>query len=171
MKKFSLLLFLLPLCLWAQPDFPALSPSAYLSQQIGDTQIEIWYDRPAARGREVFGTLVPWGKVWRTGAGPCTKIRFDQPVKVGGQSVPADIYALATIPNPDKWMVILHRDTSLYGAYGYDPTQDVARFWVPVNHSERFYEALTLDLDFIPNDAQMYISWGHQQISFPIIES
>jgi tetratricopeptide (TPR) repeat protein len=168
MKKYSLLLLLLPLRLWAQPDFPPLSPSGYLSQQIGDTQIEIWYDRPASRGREIFGELVPWGEVWRTGAGPCTKIRFDQPVEVGGQAVPAGIYALATIPQPDQWMVILHRDTSLYGAYGYDPAQDVARFWVPVGRSERFYEALTFDLDVVPNDARFYLSWGHLQLSFPI---
>ena len=167
--RLVLLLFLLaPLGLLAQPAFPSLSPSAYLSQQVGDTHIEIWYDRPAARGREIFGELVPWGQVWRTGAGPCTKIRFDQAVQVGGQSVPAGTYALATIPYPERWMVILHRDTSLYGAYGYDPAQDVARFWVPSGRSERFYEALTLDLDFIPNDARLYLSWGHTQLSFLI---
>ncbi|RMG64300.1 MAG: DUF2911 domain-containing protein [Bacteroidetes bacterium] len=120
MKKWLFPICLAPLGQQAQPDFPSLSPSAYLSQQAGDTRIEIWYDRPAARGREIFGGLVPWGEVWRTGAGPCTKIRFDQAVKVGGQAVPAGTFALATIPYPDRWMVILHRDTSLYGAYGYD---------------------------------------------------
>ncbi len=166
MKKIFLILLLIPLRLFGQPDFPALSPSAHLWQQIGDTRIEICYDRPVARGREIFGELVPWGEVWRTGASPCTKIRFDQLVKVGGQTVPADIYALATIPQPDEWMVILHRDTSLYGAYGYDPAQDVARFRVPAGRSERFYESL--DLDFMPNDARLYLSWGYFQVSFPI---
>jgi hypothetical protein len=118
------------------------------------------------REREIFGKLVPWGEVWRTGAGHCT--RFSQPVRVGGQSVPAGSYALLTIPQPLRWRVILNADTTLYGAYDYDPEQNVAHFIVPVRRGERFYEALTIDLDLIPNDARLYLSWAHTQISFLI---
>lgn len=75
---------------------------------------------------------------------------------------------LIFLPHHRWTRLILHRDTSLYGAYGYDPDQDVARFRVPAGRSERFYESLTFDLDFIPNDARLYLSWGHLQLSFPI---
>ncbi|MEM7371046.1 MAG: DUF2911 domain-containing protein [Bacteroidota bacterium] len=153
---------------YAQIDFPSLSPKGTLSQQVGNTTISIEYERPSVRNRVIFGGLVPWNKVWRTGAGYCTKISFDKEVIVGGQSVAAGTYSLFTIPSPEEWMVILNSDVSLYGSYDYDPTKDVARFHVPSQRSVRFYESMTLDIDIVPNNAQIYFSWANTQISFPV---
>ena len=154
--------------LFAQTDihFPALSVKGEISQMVGNTLVNIKYERPSVRAREIFGGLVPWNKVWRTGASYCTKISFSEDVKVGGQSVPKGAYSLFTIPNPDSWMVILNADTSLYGAYGYQPSRDIARFHVKPKPSTRFYETLTMDIDVVPNNANIYLSWAHTQISF-----
>ncbi len=79
------------------------------------------------RGREIFGGLVPYGKVWRTGANDPTKIKFSDAVKIEGKDVPAGEYAFYTIPNEDEWTVILSKNTKLWGAYGYKPDSDALR--------------------------------------------
>ncbi|MCB0636932.1 MAG: DUF2911 domain-containing protein [Lewinella sp.] len=166
----ALALLLIGSSLCAQDDypFPSLSPLGTITQVVGNTQIEVSYERPAVRRRAIFGALVPWDQVWRTGAGHCTKLSFDRPVIVEGQSVPAGTYSLFTIPNPDEWMVMLNKDTTLYGSNRYDASQDVARFLVRPGSSARHYESLTIDLDVIPNNARLYISWDHTQVSFLI---
>ncbi|WP_299555389.1 DUF2911 domain-containing protein [Seonamhaeicola sp.] len=148
--------------------YPSLSPKGTISQTVGNTVITIEYERPSARKRQIFGTLVPWDKVWRTGAGHCTKIHFDRTVKVGGQTVEAGIYSLFTIPNPNEWIVILNSNTSLYGSFNYDPKEDVARFVAIPKASNRFYETLNFDIDIIPNNAKVFISWANIQVSFDI---
>ena len=149
--------------------FPAASPKGAISQVVGNTQIQIEYERPLARKRKIFGDLVPWNKVWRTGAGHCTKIKLDKPVIIEGQNVPRGHYSLFTIPNPEEWVVIINSDTSLYGSYGYNPTKDVARFVVNPKLSGRYYEALTIDVDIMQSNAKLYISWTSIQIDFSII--
>ncbi|WP_054558990.1 DUF2911 domain-containing protein [Croceitalea dokdonensis] len=148
--------------------FPPLSPKGSISQVVGNTTISMVYELPAARGRTVFGELVPWGEVWRTGAGNCTKISFDKPVKVGGKNISSGIYALFTIPDKEQWTIIFNRDTTLYGAGFYDSKKDVVRFTVMPNTTERFYETLDFDIEIIPNNAAVYISWANTQVSFPI---
>ena len=149
--------------------FPPASPRGTISQVVGNTQIEIEYERPLARKRKIFGDLVPWNKVWRTGAGHCTKIKFDKPVIIEGQNVPGGHYSLFTIPNPEEWVVIINTDTSLYGSYNYNPTKDIARFVVSPKGSGRYYEALTIDVDIMQSNAKLYISWTSVQIDFSII--
>ena len=97
---------------------------------VGNTTLQIEYERPSARKRKVFGELVPWDQVWRTGAGNCTKIKTNQPIKIGGQQIEKGVYSLFTIPNPHEWVIILNKDTSLYGSYNYNSENDVARFVV-----------------------------------------
>lgn len=150
---------------------PELSPAGIVEQKVGFTTISIYYERPSARGRsenEIFGKLVPFGKVWRTGAGNCTTIKFDTEVLIGGKKVPAGKYALFTIPDRDKWTVILNTDTLAYGAYGYDQTKDLVRTIVDAKPTQRFYEALTIDIDLVPNNARIYVSWLNTQISFNV---
>lgn len=147
-------------------ELPSLSPLGTLEQVVGNTTVTISYERPSVRGRKIFGGLVPWDKVWRTGAGYCTKIAFDRDVNLNHQAVPAGKYSLQTIPGKKEWMVIINTDTTLYGSADYDPAKDVVRFRVPANRSQRFYESLTIDLDIIPNNAQLYISWANVQINF-----
>lgn len=149
--------------------FPAPSPQAIISQVVGNTQLEIEYERPLARNRKIFGGLVPWNSVWRTGAGHCTKMKMDKDVVIEGQQVPRGHYSLFTIPNPDEWVVILNTDTSLYGSYNYSPAKDIARFVVKPMRSGRYYESLTIDVDIIQTNAKLYISWTDIQIDFAII--
>jgi len=152
----------------AQIIFPVLSPRGSISQWVGNTFVTISYERPAAREREIFGSLVPFGELWRTGAGYCTRLSVDQPVKIGNERVSAGRYALFTIPGEDEWVVILNSDTTLYGTYGYNPDKDVVRFIVKPEKTSRFYESLTFDIDVVPNDAVVYLSWANTQISFTI---
>ena len=149
--------------------FPTASPGGTISQVVGNTQIEIEYERPLARKRKIFGDLVPWNKVWRTGAGHCTKIKLDKPVIIEGQNVPRGHYSLFTIPNPEEWVVIINSDTSLYGSYDYNPTKDIARFVVKPRQAGRYYEALTIDVDIMQSNAKLSISWTSIQVDFSII--
>ena len=148
--------------------FPVASPMGHVSQIIGNTKLEIEYERPLARKREIFGGLVPWNQVWRTGAGASTKIKFSKAVVVEGQSIPPGRYSLFTIPGADTWVVILNSDTTIYGTYGYDRVKDVARFVVTPKLSNRFYEALTIDIDLVQSNARLYLSWTNIQIDFSI---
>lgn len=170
----NLILLLLGLCcgsVFAQLKIPELSPSGRVIQNVGFTTIEIYYERPAARGRStdsIFGGLVPYGKVWRTGAGNCTTITFSKEVTINSTRIAAGKYALFSIPNRDKWTVILNRDTLAYGAYRYDARKDVVRVDATPVKTSRFYESLTIDIDVIPNDARIFISWLNTQIYFDV---
>ena len=108
-------------------EFPVASPAATLKQRVGLTDIEVTYSRPSMRGRKIFGSLEPYGKVWRTGANNATKVTFSTAVKFGGTDVPAGTYALFSIPGPDEWTVILNKVPAQWGAYSYDAKNDVAR--------------------------------------------
>lgn len=174
MKQAVLAIFvLISFCIHAQqPDyiFPPTNPSPQgtISQVVGNTRMEIEYERPLARKRQIFGDLVPWHKVWRTGAGHCTKIKFDKPVIVEGQKIAAGHYSLFTIPGPREWVIIFNSDTSLYGSYGYNVAKDVARFVVTPASTGRHYEALTIDVDLLQNNARLYISWTDVQVGFSV---
>ena len=143
---------------FGQVEYPSLSPKGRIEQVVGNTNVEIEYERPSVRNRVVFGGIVPWNKVWRTGAGYCTKISFDKPVIIGGQTVNPGKYTIFTIPNPDRWIVILNSNTTLYGSFNYNPEKDITRFIVRPTKSQRFYETLTFDIDLIPNNARIFIS-------------
>jgi tetratricopeptide (TPR) repeat protein len=156
----------------AQLTLPELSPESKIIQNVGYVNFEISYGRPATRGRNIFGELVPYGLVWRTGGGANTKIQFDKSVTIGGKLIPAGMYTLVTIPNPTQWTILLNSNTKkIFGAQqdGYDIETEVARFDVPSKKTERFYESFTLELDMVNNDAELYISWENTQVHFPIL--
>ena len=113
-------------------EFPASSPAATLKQRVGLTDITIAYSRPSMRGRKIFGGLVPYGEVWRTGANTATRITFSTPVKFGGAELAAGAYELFTIPGPAEWTVILQKlpEKASWGAYTYDQKKDTARVTV-----------------------------------------
>ena len=129
----------LPLASQTSPIFPQLSPSASVSQTIGTTTVEVQYHRPSVKGRQIFGALVPYGQVWRTGANEATTIRFSDPAMVNGQKVAAGTYAIFSIPYQDRWTVILNKRARQQGAWEYDPREDVLRLDVKpktVPHTE-----------------------------------
>lgn len=111
-------------------EFPSASPTATLKQRVGVTDIEVVYNRPSLKGRRAFGGLVPYDKVWRTGANNATRITFSAPVKLNGAAVPAGTYEIFTIPGKKEWTVILQavKDKAQWGSYAYDQKNDTARF-------------------------------------------
>ncbi|HNT22333.1 MAG TPA: DUF2911 domain-containing protein [Saprospiraceae bacterium] len=153
---------------FAQSIFPVLSPKGRLEQNIGSTIITVDYERPAARGRKVFGELVQYDQLWRTGAGHSTRFSFSKPVQIGNKKIPGGTYSLLTIPGKESWTVILNKDTTLYGLGSYDEKLDIHRFKTEAEHTDRFYESLTIDLDVVPNNAMVYLAWESTRISFMV---
>lgn len=146
-------------------EFPAPSPAATLKQRVGLTDIEISYSRPSARGRPIFGGLVPYGTVWRTGANFATKITFSTPVKLNGTPVAAGTYELFTIPNRNEWTVIIHKDSSDWGAYRYDAKNDVARFNTTPIALPKAVETFTIGLnDLRDESATLYLAWENTRV-------
>lgn len=169
MRNYLIALFtLISMSLIGQPRFPALSPEGSIRQKIGLTTISIQYERPAARGRIIFGELVPYGKLWRTGAGACTKIKIDADVLVENMLLRAGTYSLFAIPDPQAWTIILNSDTTLYGTGGYDERKDMIRFTTKAGVVDRHYESFTIDIDVIQNDAELSLSWENTRISLKI---
>jgi tetratricopeptide (TPR) repeat protein len=171
MKKLMLVLLTIGvLQSFSQMVLPDLSPEASLKQKIGYTNFQIRYERPAARTRKIFDGLVPYGKLWRTGAGKCTTLQFDQPVIVGGREIKPGIYALLSIPGKEEWTILLNTDTSkVYGApEEYDPKFEVARLTAKPEKTNRYYESLTLDLDVVKNNGELFVSWENTRVHFSI---
>ncbi|PTX94398.1 DUF2911 domain-containing protein [Opitutus sp. ER46] len=147
--------------------FPQPSPTATLKQRVGVTDIEIIYSRPGAKGREIFGGLVPYGEVWRTGANAATKITFSTPIKFGGVDVAAGTYALFSIPDQKEWTVILNKVSGQWGAYRYDATNDVTRVKVAPTKLGEAIETFTIDVNDIRDDsATLVLAW--QNVRVPV---
>ncbi len=131
--------------------------------------VRITYNRPIKNGREVFGKLVPYGKVWRAGANEAPEIKFYQDVTIGGKKIPAGNYALLTIPNEKEWTIILSSDVDQWGAYSYNEALDVVRVNVPVQKAESTLE--NFSIQFAKKDAKtatMYIGWDTTVVALPI---
>jgi Protein of unknown function (DUF2911) len=146
-------------------EFPAASPACSLKQRVGLTDIQIDYSRPAVKGRQIFGDLVPYGKVWRTGANQATKIVFSTPVKLNGTEIPAGTYALMTIPGKDEWTIIINKGSEQWGAYKYDEKTDVARIKAkPITLSEPV-ESFTIAVNKIKDDSSVIdIAWDKTDV-------
>ncbi len=140
--RYLLFLFFTPLLAHAQSlEIPRPSPKATVIQYIGVTKVEIDYCRPGAHSRHIFGELVPYGNVWRSGANEATAIAFSHTVFIEGDTIPAGKYGLFTIPGRNTWTVILNSEWNQWGAYNYDESKDVARIEVsalPSNFTEMF---------------------------------
>ena len=149
---------------------PTPSPEAAFTQQFGDSEIQVQYARPSARGRKIFGALVPFDSLWRTGAGESTMLKFKEEVILGDQKVAARKYALFTIPRADEWTIVLNADTTLHGAFGYNTAKDVLRFNVKSVKTDRFYETLTIEInDFTPQGAaSLNIIWENTMVKIPL---
>jgi hypothetical protein len=146
-------------------DFPSASPTSTLKQHVGLTDIEIVYSRPGMKGRAIFGGLVSYGEVWRTGANQSTKVKFSTAVKFGGADVPAGTYALYTVPGPDEWTVILYTNTALWGSFKYDAKDDFVRVKAkPVKLAEPV-ETFTIDINDIRDEsATLNLIWEKTRV-------
>ncbi|MDB5240140.1 MAG: hypothetical protein JWP57_765 [Spirosoma sp.] len=131
--------------------------------------IRIVYNRPFKTGREIFGKLVPYGKVWRAGANEAPEIKFYQDVTIGGKKIKAGNYALLTIPNEKEWTIIFSSDLDQWGAYSYNEALDVARVTVPVQKAETPLENFSIQFaKKDPKTATMYMGWDTTMVAVPI---
>jgi len=134
-------------------EFPPASPGCSIKQRVGQTDIEVAYSRPGVKGRVIFGGIVPYGKVWRTGANQATRVTFSTAIKLAGHEVPAGAYALFTIPGEDEWTVILNKKVDQWGAYQYDAKDDLVRFTVKPVRLEEHIETFTIEFNEIRDDS------------------
>lgn len=152
--------------LTAQHSYGPYSPKFTFKQEVGNANFSIETTRPIARGRVIFGGLVPYDKLWLTGAGG-TFVTIDRDVEIAGQFAPASRYGLYVIPNKKEWTIILSRNSVMPDSPDYDPEKEV-RVCVPVTKPGHFYESWSIELDLTPGGANMYLSWTDVQVSIPI---
>lgn len=164
-------LILIPNDLSAQ-KFPQLdkSPADISYYRVNRLPLaKVTYSRPQKNGREIFGSLVPYGKIWRTGANECSEIKFYKDVTLGGQEVTAGTYALFTIPGEEKWVIIINKGIDQWGAFGYDAAEDVLRLEVPVSRTAESVEAFAITFVETENGgANMVLAWDMIKVEVPI---
>jgi len=141
-------------------EFPAPSPACTLKQRVGLTDIEIIYSRPGVKGRTIFGGLVPYGEVWRTGANSATRIVFSTSVKLNGHDIAAGTYGLFTIPGEKEWTIIINKGSGQWGAYQYDEKADLVRFKVTPVRLAKSLETFTIEFDQVRDEsATLNLAW------------
>lgn len=171
---------------------PAPSPTATLKQDFSTSSVEINYSRPSMRGRKIFGDLVPYGKVWRTGANTATKITFGEDVSLDGiapkagaempdlapgtkyetahYKIAKGTYALYTIPGRNAWKIIINKGIGNWGVSGFDPKDDVAEFIVPTAKVAEAVQSFTISVDNITNtQCELVLSWENTKVVIPVV--
>jgi hypothetical protein len=132
------------------------------------TYVKVTYGRPQKRNRAIFGELVPYGKVWRTGANEATELTTTGEITLAGNRIPAGTYTIFTIPEKDSWTIILNRDLGQWGAYRYDEGRDLLRFSVPIKPLTTVYEAFTIEFEQTANDVLLKMMWDRTGVEIPV---
>jgi hypothetical protein len=153
----------------SQVRIPQASPLTTVNQKIGLMDASVTYSRPSKKGRVIFGDLVPYGEMWRTGANSSTKLTFGDEVSIEGQKVPAGTYSLFSIPGKDKWTIIINKGDS-WAANSYKREEDVARFDVKPIRTKDAVETFTIDFsDLTNNSANINIYWDRTLVRFKVM--
>jgi hypothetical protein len=174
MKKQSALVsvFFLTVTLFAytQDKAPA-SPPAHAQCQFPDGKtVKIDYSSPRMKGRKIYGGLVPYGQVWRTGANDATTFVADANLTVGGKDVPAGSYTIFTVPNPDKWILIINKKTGEWGIpYKYQ-SDELARLDMTVTKLAAPVENFTIDFDQTGDSCTLHMDWENTRATVQIAE-
>lgn len=175
MKKvsFTILTIALMACFTlaeAQIKTPAASPSSKLEQTVGLTDITIEYSRPSMKGRDIFGGLVPYGEMWRTGANKNTMITFSKDVKVAGNDVKKGTYSIFSVPGKDSWEFVLYTDTENWGVpENWDAKNEAARFKATPQTMSEKVETMIIDVnDITPQSCMVWLIWESTSVGFPI---
>ncbi len=152
----------------AQIKTPAQSPVQTIKQDFGISSIELVYSRPGIKGRKVFGDLVPWNKVWRTGANSATRIKFNDDVTFGGKALKAGEYAIYTVPNENEWEIIINKGAANWGTE-YKQEDDVFRVKVKPLKLDQSLETFTMQFANVkPTSTELHIMWDKTAIAVPI---
>lgn len=154
----------------AQLKTPAASPLQTVTQAFGLGEIKIEYSRPSAKGRKIYGDLVAFGKMWRTGANQSTKITFADDIKVNGTDVKAGTYALYTIPNMSEWDMMLYKDLTLGGSTDeYKMENELMRFKAKPQDAKDFTETFTIQVNSITaTSCTIDLVWANTKVSIPV---
>ncbi len=148
---------------------PQPSPTQFVRQDFGLSNIELSYSRPGVKGRTIFGDLVPYGKVWRTGANQATTLTFGDDVIIGDTKVPAGKYGLLSIPDRNEWTFILTRQLDVTNPVAYKQDQDVVRVKVTPHEMPMSLENLTiLFSDITSSSCNLLLCWDRTYVSLPI---
>jgi len=149
-------------------ETPRPSPNAAVSQTVGVTHITIDYSSPGVKDRTIWGELVPFGKVWRTGANEVTSITFDDPVKINGNELPAGTYGIHTIPGETEWEIIFSKDTEVDAGSNYDPEKDALRIKVKPEEAPLVERMIFIFTNTTDNKTTVNLWWEKLRIPFDI---
>jgi len=153
----------------AQITTPQPSPESTVKQKVGLTDVEIVYCRPGVKDRKIYGDLVPFGEIWRTGANASTKVKFSHDVKLGMKDVPAGEYALYMIPGESTWTIILHKNLTYWGVGDYKQEEDLLRFDVKSSKLNDKVETMTINFaDITMESANINLDWENTRVSIPL---
>jgi len=154
-----------------QLKVPAASPTQTVKQAFGISEITIEYSRPGVKGRVIFGEVVPFGKIWRTGANSTTKITFGDDVKIEGVDVKAGTYGFYTIPNTDSWEIMLYKDLTLGGnVANYKTENEVIRVKVKPATLANKVETFTMGLaDLTSTSANIELTWENTKVAVSVV--
>ena len=153
----------------AQVKLPPASSTQTITQGLGIKNITLVYQRPNINDRNVFGELVPYGQVWRTGANTIPNITFEEDVTIEGNIVPAGTYGLFSIPTPTDWTIVLSKNPKQWGSYQYKKEEDFLRFTVPSQKLNDKVETFTISFDNVnTNSAKLSMAWDKTKVSFTI---
>ncbi|MBX9782434.1 MAG: DUF2911 domain-containing protein [Chitinophagaceae bacterium] len=141
------------------------SPPASTEMKAGTATIKINYSAPSVKGREIWGKLVPYGEVWRTGANEATTFETDADIKVEGQTLPKGKYALFTIPGKDEWVIIFNKTADQWGAFNYKKENDALRVTVRPGLAPAMQEQLKIEGHV---DGSVSIVWEKIEVIFTV---
>lgn len=170
MKFLYILVFFCISTIYAQEyRYPMASPRQVITQQFSVTNISVDYSRPGVRNRKIFGDLVPYGKIWRAGANNATNISFGQDVIFGGEKVKKGTYAIFITPYEKEWTIVLNYDADAWGAYSYDPNENIIEIRVPVITLKELKERLEYSFENDSNEKVILnIKWEYSKVQIPI---
>ncbi|MBI2257865.1 MAG: DUF2911 domain-containing protein [Flavobacteriia bacterium] len=148
---------------------PVKSPLCTIKQAVALSEISIDYSRPNKNGRTIFGELVPYNTLWRTGANAPTKITFGEDILLENKEVKAGTYSLFTIPGETEWTLILNKNLQMWGTDGYDEKEDILRLQLPVKKVSEITESFTIQFtDVKPTTCNLELVWENVKVSAKI---
>ena len=155
---------------FSQLKTPSASTASEIEQVVGLTEIEVDYNRPSKRGRVIFGNLVPFGKIWRTGANSGTEISFSTDVSINGENINEGTYSIFSIPNEDSWQIIFYSDTDLWSVpRNWDESKIIFQSNFKSNTNNKVVETFSISFeDITNNNVNLVFSWDDTNVIVPI---
>jgi hypothetical protein len=151
----------------------SFSPEANVEFERGDLKIHVFYNRPYKKGREIFGALVPYGKVWRTGANEATVFETNKDLLIRGKVLKAGAYTLWTVPGEQNWSIIFNSETGQWGIdfngeANREPSRDVLQAEAPALTQDKEFEQFTISVERVGEEMELIFLWNHTLVSLPM---